>query len=204
MLIKNSEYRSGSSYGERFVERCLSQVLDDIKSRDKQGGFEYDISSKNFNINIEYSGENWHVGREDHDELKRKYCRDNSIRYIEIIEASSNVDDSKISGKNYIKFTMAPCSFSCMNKKLRYIVAEILEWLGFEVVDIDYKRACYEALALTKKYKYNIVYDSRGNIQGTKNINFNFLGKVAIDNSDEHEIIWNYHNSDGTLLKTEA
>ena len=78
----------GTSYSEQFLYYGLKQHFSDIESRCKVGeeNIEFDIVIPSINTYIEYSGEFWHTHYSKIDEVKREYCKEHSIRFIEIWE----------------------------------------------------------------------------------------------------------------------
>lgn len=81
----------GSS-GQRMLQEMLYEFIDEemlYNDRTTLGGLELDIFLPKRNIGIEYHGDYWHSIPEmkERDERKRKLCRDNGIKLMEVWES---------------------------------------------------------------------------------------------------------------------
>lgn len=191
---KNTSFQPGTSYAEQFIYRCLNQVFE-ARNRIKEPviNMEFDIEIKELNLRIEYSGEYWHIGKEERDERRREYCRNNSISYIEIIEKNEKCKPELYTKDLYTRITISSGeSIKKINSTLIGIIGYILSKYGHSIDEIDTERAIYESLLICKKYKYKVVRKN-GEIVGTTNILYATKENTKNIN-EEHD------NKDTTLI----
>lgn len=190
----NRNFQSGTSFPEQFVYRCLNQLYEAENRRKESGtGVEYDIAIEELNLRIEYSGEYWHKDKAVRDQARRDYCRLKNISYIEIIEQTKG-NASKVYVKDlYMRITIGlNQDFTERVSKLKKVVAFILKRYGHSIKEIDTERAIYEALMVTKRYDYKILYKN-GVIIGTEyktysnNFNLYNCGVYGLEITEDEE-----------------
>lgn len=190
----NKNFQSGTSFPEQFIYRCLNQIYDADNRRKEPGtGVEYDIAIEELNLRIEYSGEYWHKNKTIRDQARRDYCRLKNISYIEIIEQTKG-NASKVYIKDlYMRVTIGlNPDFTERVDKLKKVVAFILKRYGHSIKEIDTERAIYEALMITKRYDYKVLYKN-GVIVGTEyktysnNFNLYNCGMNNLDITEDEE-----------------
>ncbi len=142
---------ASTSYGEQFVYWSFKQLFPDLNSskhvlnRNKVSGFEFDIIINPLNLYIEYSSDHWHK-EERHkirDELRRKYCKENNINYIEIIEKSRRFELSLT--PNYIQYYRGDGK-----EALKKIVKYIANQFNISTSNIDYIEVDKQATEYSK------------------------------------------------------
>lgn len=196
---KNENFKGGTSYPEQFLLRSLRQIyMVEHRKKEQELGLEFDIGIEALNLRIEYSGDYWHIGKEENDKKRREYCKDNKISYIEII-ASQGKKKTTIYRQNlYTRiYVYMENSFEKRNNKLIAILKYILREYGHNIMEIDIERAICEAFVFCKQYDY-IIVRKNGKIVGT-------VDKVY-DNSAEiidypRKNIEYHENEDGIIIK---
>ena len=171
--IKNRHYKGGTSFPEQFIFRSLLQMFPRAENRmiDSDLELEFDIYVPELNLRIEYSGSYWHntEAKQNRDQKRREYCKQNNATYVEVIEKCGKNKLILQKEGNHLVYTMS-VSDSYSNKINRLI--EIIEDLmyHFDIYDtrIDYTRAMYEAFMISTPYQYNIIKDDDSNIVGKK------------------------------------
>lgn len=132
---------SGSSFPEKYIYMALKQIYPDIISRGKAfGKIEYDICIPSKRFCIEYSGDYWHDGREERDNMKRELCADCGVKYLEIIEREKGslweICDDKI------EFTRSDLK---VLEQLNTIIEYIVKMLGNKLDEIDSEKTIFDA-----------------------------------------------------------
>lgn len=132
----------GTSYSEQFIFYGLQQHFPDIKSRSKvgDGKIEFDIILPSINTYIEYSGEFWHTHYSKKDDIKREYCKNNGIRFIEIWEMKKYVPIT-VDG-NVIKYKF---NDGKQDETLYQVLLKIYGLLGYVKPEIDYNEVVRKA-----------------------------------------------------------
>lgn len=120
----------GTSLGEQVVYRCLKRKFKQVFNRDKTFGIELDIYIKDINIAIEYSGSNWHLGKEEADSFKDEICKQNNIKLYTIIEESGSKEYKQI---NNCTFTIGGTNKE-KPKEILKIVKQILLDNGINLI----------------------------------------------------------------------
>lgn len=124
----------GTSYSEQFIFYGLQQYFPDAENRVKvDGKMEFDIVIPSINTYIEYSGEFWHTEYSKKDYLKRDYCKDKGIRFIEIIEKKKYIPITVDNDTIIYKFNQAR-----QDETLWQVLMKVYELLGYSNVNIDY------------------------------------------------------------------
>lgn len=132
----------GTSYSEQFIYFGLKQYYPDIESRSKVGDekIEFDIVLPSINTYIEYSGEFWHTNYSKKDDIKREYCKNNGIRFIEIWEMKKYVPITVEGDTIKYKF-----NDSRQDETLYQVLLKLYGLLGYETPEIDYNKIVREA-----------------------------------------------------------
>lgn len=158
--------RSGTSYPEQFIYWAFKKLFPNTENRYKafktevgKAGVEFDIAIHELNTYIEYSPTKWHHYKIERDQLKRDLCRDNNIRFIEIIEDSFNELEHGVND-NIICFTMTKSSNK--DKQLIWIMQEL-----FKMLNIDKKVDFEEVSKQADFYSRNINLEYKKSIEFT-------------------------------------
>lgn len=124
----------GTSYSEQFIFYGLQQHFPDIKSRSKvgDGKIEFDIVLPSINTYIEYSGEFWHTYYSKKDDIKREYCKNNGIRFIEIWEMKKYVPITVEGDTIKYKFNDAR-----QDETLYNVLLKLYSLLGYNNIALD-------------------------------------------------------------------
>ncbi|MBD5508806.1 MAG: hypothetical protein HDR05_12385 [Lachnospiraceae bacterium] len=205
---KNENYEAGTSYPEQFLVRTLSQIYNvEHRKIEPSLGLEFDLSIKELNLKIEYSGDYWHINKEDKDQKRRKYCKDNGINYIEIIERQGKADVRIYRNNLHTKiYLYTSTEFVKKNEKLITVLKYILKQYGHQINEIDVERAVCESFLFCKQYKY-VIIRKNGKIVGTQDKVFinstNYANFVEInlddDESEEGIVIKNANDIDSDI-----
>lgn len=166
---KNENFIGGTSYPEQFLYRSLQQLFTTTnRYRESVINLEYDIVVPDLNLRIEYSSEYWHLGKEERDQLKKYFCCEKAINFIEILESVGCEKTTVKRNDLHTIIKMKTCSnFVDKQNELNTILKFILKQFGHSLREIDIERAIIEALTACKKYKYTIIRDKEGKIIGT-------------------------------------
>lgn len=132
----------GTSYSEQFIYFGLKQHFSDVESRSKvgDGKIEFDIVLPSINTYVEYSGEFWHTNYSKKDNVKRDYCKENGIRFIEIWEMKKYVPITVEGDIIRYKFNDAR-----QDETLYQVLMKLYGLLGYDEPEIDYNRIVKEA-----------------------------------------------------------
>lgn len=176
-LVRNELYHSGTSFPEQFLYRSLLQIFPEAKNRfiDPTINMEYDIYIKELNLYIEYNGAEFHSSQEKQkrDRIKRLHSEKINRTFIQIVEDNEiDVLDIKREIQNkFIEYKIKGSNtINNMTNNLIAIIEEIFSIYMMQGYEIDYTRSLYEALLVSSKYQYRIVYDSFGDIAGKENL----------------------------------
>lgn len=163
-----------TSYPEQFLYWGLKAIYSNTESRVKlfkseenPRGFEYDVYVPDLNLLIEYSGENWHDGKEERDQLKKELAISNGYQFIEIKElAGKNKEES------FEKYNIKVCNGKVNVVK---VLDFILNQFNHSINKLDLK----EIESLAREY-------SKGKIEYEKSLEY--LKKELIEE-------WDYENN---------
>lgn len=134
----------GSSYSEMVIFYGIQAKFPKVLHRYKCGerNLEFDIVIPELGTYIEYSGEFWHKTYSVTDQLKRDYCANNNIRFIEIIElkkpAELSVDGDIISYKY---------SEHDQDGMLYKVLLELYKLLDVSDYTLDYNKVLNQAIS---------------------------------------------------------
>lgn len=196
---KNMNFIAGTSYPEQFFVRSLQQIYQvEHRRKEPEIGLEFDIGIEELNLRIEYSGDYWHIGKEKNDSIRRIYCKNKTINYIEIIESVGKGDTVIYKKDLYTRiYVYTGSDFVKKNDKLIAILKYILRLYGHDIKEVDIDRAVCESFVFCKRYNYNIIR-KQGKIIGTED-------KVYVNNekcveymTDDIETTF---NEDGIIIK---
>lgn len=176
-LVRNELYHSGTSFPEQFLYRSLLQIFPEAKNRfiDQTINMEYDIYIKELNLYIEYNGAEFHSSQEkqERDKIKRLHSEKINRTFIQIVEDNEidALDIKREIQNRFIEYRIKGSNtINNMINNLIAIIEEIFSMHRMQGYEIDYTRSLYEALLVSSKYKYRIVYDSFGDISGKENL----------------------------------
>ena len=82
--------KSGTSLPEQIIYRAIKKVCPKTMNRCKICDYEFDIVIPELRTCIEYGSTYYHQGREQRDKEKEMICKENNVRFIQIIDDSSN------------------------------------------------------------------------------------------------------------------
>lgn len=176
-LVRNELYHSGTSFPEQFLYRSLLQIFPEAKNRfiDPTINMEYDIYIKELNLYIEYNGAEFHssLEKQERDRIKRLHSEKINRTFIQIVE-DNEIDALDIKREIQNKFIeyriKGSNTINNITNNLIAIIEEIFSMYRMQGYEIDYTRSLYEALLISSKYQYRIVYDSFGDIAGKENL----------------------------------
>lgn len=131
----------GTSYSEQFIFYGIQQCFKDAESRCKvDKNMEFDIVIPSIKTYIEYSGEFWHTEYAKKDHLKREYCKEHNIRFIEIWEMKKYVPITVEGDTIKYKF-----NDSRQDETLYQVLLKLYGLLGYETPEIDYNKIVRDA-----------------------------------------------------------
>lgn len=132
----------GTSYSEQFIFYGLQQHFPDVKSRSKISDekIEFNIVLPSINTYIEYSGEFWHTHYSKKDDIKRAYCKNNGIRFIEIWEMQKYIPITVEGDVIRYKFNDAR-----QDETLYQVLLKLYGLLGYSEAKIDYNEVVRKA-----------------------------------------------------------
>ena len=135
---------ASTSYGEQYIYWALKQLFPRAINRYKtSNNVEYDIAVPEVRLLIEYSGENWHVGKEERDAYKKRLAEENNFRFVQIIE---NERLWEVNDENYYTFD----SRKDKDDKLTYIIGSIIKAYEKTVSELDMQEVRKNAIEYSK------------------------------------------------------
>lgn len=146
--IKNRVFRQSNcpycnhrstSLNEQILYNCFKQIYSKTINRGILSGYEFDIIVPELRLCIEYGSKYYHTGREEHDEKKKEFCKNNSIKFIRV-ESVPRGEDTYWS-PDYIQDILD--SDRGLVKNLLNYICDILD---IDVLEIDYEAALQEAV----------------------------------------------------------
>ena len=149
---------SSTSYPEQFIYWGIKVIYPNtqnryhlFKSEENLRGFEYDIYIPELKLLIEYSGEKWHEGKEERDQMKKELAEKNGYHFIKIIEIKDN--------KEYIEKSIIKI---CTRKvDVEKILDFILHQFNHSINELDLKEIEYLAREYSKgkiEYEKSLEY----------------------------------------------
>ena len=172
--IRNSYWISGSSLPEQLLYRSLIQIFPRAINRAIEVviNTEFDIVIPELKLRIEYSGEYWHRDKEERDNLRREYCRQNKINYVEIIDKPGSIGIEVEKKDLHITYYFHNNGdFRYMTNNIKVIIENICTQFGIkDYIKIDYNQALYEAILFSSKYIFRLVRNSEHEIIGREYI----------------------------------
>ncbi len=133
---------TGTSYPEQFIfwsfKYIFSSTLNRKKlfiSKEKPRGYEYDIYIPELQVVIEYSGSNWHEGKEESDAEKRKKACENNLRFIEIVEINGK-NATELYSEDYIEVVNGHVDITKLVNYLLNIFNKSIDEIDIKSIDI--------------------------------------------------------------------
>lgn len=149
---------TNTSYPEQFIYWSFKEIFPNTVNRFKTtNGVEYDIYVPDIDLCIEYSGINWHKGKEDYDLMKEQLALKYHKKFISVI-ADHNLGTDIIWDKN--KITINP------NKNLDYLLEKIISI----ILDINHINYILD----TSKIKEKAIEYSTGNIEYETSLEYKY------------------------------
>lgn len=149
----------GTSYPEQYLYWSLKQLFPNTRNRFKTTtNIEYDIYVPEIGLCIEYSGINWHVGKQDYDEMKRKVATEGNKTFIQIC------GDERFKGT--IDFTNHLITINPtkgIDLILQQVLSVILSKFGESIDNIDFNKVKENATLYSKgsiEYEDSLEYKS--------------------------------------------
>lgn len=216
-LVRNELYHSGTSFPEQFLYRSLLQIFPEAKNRfiDPTINMEYDIYIKELNLYIEYNGAVYHTGERKliRDNYKKTFCERTKKYFVRVLEDDTlkneeinrDINGSIIEYRTYITGYIPNMISNCIT-----ILEDILRLFSLELYSIDYIRSFYEAMMMSSKFQYKIIYNDCNEAIGKENSSQVFcildeLDKTEFSNTRKRLTIKKVVDTQGkdTLIKNE-
>ena len=181
--IRNSYWISGSSLPEQLLYRSLLQIFPRAINRaiERVINTEFDIVVPELRLRIEYSGEFWHKEKTDKDQLRREFCRQNKINYVEIIDTPEVVGiELEKNDLHTIYRLHNNGDYRYITNNIRVIIENMCGNFGIsEYINIDYNQALYEAILFSSKYNFRLLRNNEHEIMGREFIKVKEVNYVA-------------------------
>lgn len=129
-----------TSYAEKAIYFYVSKLFDNVSSRVKVGGFEFDVALLNEKILIEFNGAYWHDNKKDIDIRKQNYALRNGYKFI-LINSVRTSHDVKL--EQYSEFSNITCYAEKVNSKsiddmVKLVIAEICRLISIRLPDLGF------------------------------------------------------------------
>ena len=133
----------GTSYPEQVLYHSMKQIYPKTINRGTYKGYEFDIVIPEINTCIEYSGWNWHKDKIDRDNEKCKLCEKHNMNFIQIYAHYGGVRSPNIFESNFILYKVDSAKH---DEQLKNIISMILKQFNHSIDEIDFHKACADAL----------------------------------------------------------
>lgn len=133
-------YRS-TSFAEKAIYLYVSRLFSNVKSRERLGGFEYDIVIPNERVLIEFNGSYWHeIADNGRDELKKQYALSNGFKFICInsVRTFRGIEVSQEANFSSITCYSEKVNLDSMNRMLISVISEIFRLLDKPLPILDF------------------------------------------------------------------
>lgn len=129
-----------TSYAEKAIYFYVSKLFDNVSSRVKVGGFEFDVALLNEKVLIEFNGAYWHDNKKDIDIRKQNYALRNGYKFI-LINSVRTSHDVKL--EQYSEFSNITCYAEKVNSKsiddmVKLVIAEICRLISIRLPDLGF------------------------------------------------------------------